>query len=75
MKRTSSRKITAIIPYYGYVRAVKIIKLNFRRENELKDFNFGAEVAKMQETMGVDGVIALDLHSSKFKYFINLFFK
>lgn len=61
MKRTSARKITAIIPYYGYARADR--KMSSRVPIS------AADVAKMLETMGVDRVIAIDLHSGQIQGF------
>ena len=61
MKRTSARKITAIIPYYGYARADR--KMSSRVPIS------AADVAKMLETMGVDRVIAVDLHSGQIQGF------
>ena len=65
MKRTSANKITAVIPYYGYARAVLIlIKLKDRKMSSRVPIS-AADVAKMLETMGVDRVIAIDLHSGQ----------
>ena len=61
MKRTSARKITAIMPYYGYGRADR--KMSSRVPIS------AADVAKMLETMGVDRVIAVDLHAGQIQGF------
>lgn len=61
MKRTSAKKITAVIPYYGYARADR--KLNSRVPIS------AADAAKMIEIMGVDRVIAVDLHAGQIQGF------
>ncbi len=61
MKRTSSRKITAVIPYYGYARADR--KLSSRIPIS------AADVAKMLEVLGVDRVIAVDFHCGQIQGF------
>lgn len=60
-KRTSARKITAIIPYYGYGRADR--KMNSRVPIS------AADTAKLLETMGVDRVMAIDLHAGQIQGF------
>ncbi len=67
MKRTSARRITAIIPYYGYARAVYLNLLKKIQDRKMSSRTpiSAADVAKILETMGVDRVIAIDLHSGQ----------
>ena len=69
MKRTSARKITAIIPYYGYGRAVSLNNKSQDRKMNSRVPISAADTAKMLETMGVDRVIAIDLHSGQIQVF------
>ena len=61
MKRSNAKKITAVIPYYGYARQ--------DRKMQSRVPISAADVAKLMETAGVDKVIAVDLHCGQIQGF------
>lgn len=68
MRRASARKITVVVPYYGYCRQVRNFGFFFfpkfyqDRKTLPRVPISAADVARLLETVGVDRVIAIDLH-------------
>jgi len=58
-RRAHAAQITAVIPYYGYARADRLIDPDKRRREALTS----KLVANMVSEAGVDRVVVLDIHS------------
>ena len=64
LKRASARRITAVIPYYGYARQDRKVKPRVPITAKL--------VADLIHTAGADRVLCLDLHSGQIQGFFNI---
>ncbi|PXF48518.1 Ribose-phosphate pyrophosphokinase [Gracilariopsis chorda] len=58
-RRASAHQITAVIPYYGYARADRLIDPDRRRREALTS----KLVANMLSTAGTDRIVLVDIHS------------
>lgn len=64
LKRSGAKSITSVVPYFGYQRQDHIF-----REGEAVSVKV---VAKILESLGIDKLIAVDLHSIKIKEAFNV---
>ena len=88
LRRASARRITVVIPYYGYARQdrkmqVRLVIFWFSLENKNYSSHSriifvcnqarvpisAADVARLMESIGVDRVIAVDLHCGQIQGF------
>ena len=64
LKRASARRITAVLPYYGYGRQDRKVQPRVPISAKL--------IADLLEAAGVDRVLALDLHAGQIQGFFNI---
>ncbi|MBI5427732.1 MAG: ribose-phosphate pyrophosphokinase [Nitrospinae bacterium] len=64
LKRSSAKRITAVIPYYGYARQ--------DRKNEPRVPITSKLVADLLDTAGTDRVLTIDLHAGQIQGFFNI---
>ena len=64
LRRSSAKRITSVIPYYGYARQ--------DRKNEPRVPITSKLVADLLETAGTDRVLTLDLHAGQIQGFFNI---
>lgn len=58
-RRASAHQITAVIPYYGYARADRLVDPDKRRREALTS----KLVANLLSTAGIDRIVLVDIHS------------
>jgi len=64
LKRSSAKRITSVLPYYGYARQDRKIEPRVPITAKL--------VAKLLETAGTDRVLTIDLHAGQIQGFFNV---
>ncbi len=64
LKRSSAKRITAVLPYYGYARQDRKIEPRVPITAKL--------VANLLETAGTDRVLTIDLHAGQIQGFFNV---
>jgi ribose-phosphate pyrophosphokinase len=64
LRRSSARRITAVIPYYGYARQDRKCEPRVPITSKL--------VADLLETAGTDRVLTVDLHAGQIQGFFNI---
>lgn len=58
-RRASAHQVTAVIPYYGYARADRLVDPDRRRREALTS----KLVANMLSSAGIDRIVMVDIHS------------
>jgi ribose-phosphate pyrophosphokinase len=64
MRRASARRVTAVIPYYGYARQ--------DRKTRARDPITAKLVANLLTTAGIDRVLTMDLHAGQIQGFFDV---